>query len=177
MFNQNKVVILNGIDIFSDHRGYTSISFENASLKEQGIHFAVAQINQGYSYKANTLRGLHLQASPYEQAKLVMCLKGSIYSVGVDIRKGSDTFGQYIGEVLSSENRKIMYIPRGFAHGYLTLDDDVLMQWCCDADFNKEAACALRYNDPDVGIEWPKLSGNIIISDKDKNAKFLRDLS
>ncbi|MCD7785695.1 MAG: dTDP-4-dehydrorhamnose 3,5-epimerase [Oscillospiraceae bacterium] len=176
MINQNKVVILNGIDIFSDHRGYTSVSFENASLREQGINFNVAQVDQGYSYKANTLRGLHYQKAPYEQAKLVSCLHGSIYSVGVDIRKESATFGQYVGEILSFENRKIMYIPKGFAHGYLTLEDDVLMQWCCDGNFNKDAACALRYDDPDIGIEWPKIAGDIIISDKDRNARLLRDI-
>lgn len=89
------------------------------------------------------------------------------FSVGVDIRKGSDTFGQYVGEVLSFENRKIMYVPKGFAHGYLTLEDDVLMQWCIDGGFKKEAACVLRYDDPDVGIEWPKLNNKLIISDKD----------
>lgn len=175
--NPNVATIIDDLGFFTDHRGYTSISFENCALKELVIDFKVHQINQGYSYKANTLRGLHFQKAPYEQAKLVSCLHGSIYSVGVDIRRGSDTFGQYIGEVLSSQNRKIMYIPRGFAHGYLTLEDDVLMQWCCDADFNKEAVSALRYDDPNVGIEWPKLSGKIIISDKDKNAWFLRDIN
>lgn len=161
---------------FCDARGYTSFPFEKGVLKELGIEFNVCQINQGYSYKANTLRGLHYQEAPFEQAKLVMCLKGSIYSVGVDIRRESDTFGRYVGEVLSSENRKIMYIPRGYAHGYLTLEDDVLIQWCADNSFNKEAARAIRYDDPDIGIEWPCLSEEIIISEKDRNAVFLSEL-
>ncbi len=159
-----------------DVRGYTSFPFGQSGLKNLGINFNVCQINQGYSYKANTLRGLHYQEAPFEQAKLIMCLKGSIYSVGVDIRKGSDTFGQYTGEVLTSENQKIMYIPRGFAHGYLTLEDDTLMQWCIDQPFRKEAASAIRYDDPDIRILWPNLSRKYVISEKDRKAALLSEL-
>ncbi len=164
---QDSVIVFKGLDVYSDVRGYTSVSLEIDSARKFGINFDVCQINHGYSYKANTMRGLHYQSFPYEQAKLVNCLRGSIYSVGVDLRKESDTFGQYVGEIISHENRKIMYIPKGFAHGYLTLEDDVLMQWCIDGEFKKEAACVLRYDDPDVGIEWPKLNDKLIISDKD----------
>ena len=108
---------------FEDFRGYLAVPYD------QYINFSVRQINQGFSKKAGTLRGLHFQDGEYAQAKLVSCLHGSIFNVAVDLRKG-ETFGHAYSAVLSFENRKQMYIPRGFAHGYLTLEDDTLMQWC-----------------------------------------------
>ncbi len=121
---------------FEDFRGWLSVSAE-------GFH--VVQINQGFSKKAGTLRGLHFQEGEHAQAKLVSCLHGSIFNVAVDIRPG-DTFGYAYGEILSFENQKQMLIPRGFAHGYLTLEDDTLMQWCVDNNFCAEAARAVRYD-------------------------------
>jgi dTDP-4-dehydrorhamnose 3,5-epimerase len=112
----------------------------------------------------------------YAQAKMVSCLHGSIFNVAVDLRPGK-CFGYSYSEVLSFENRKMMYIPEGFAHGYLTLEDDTLMQWCVDQDFCGEAAQAVRYDDPDLvwkGEAWPK--GEYIISEKDKNAMWLGEL-
>lgn len=154
---------------FEDFRGWLSVPVDKS------IDFHVLQINQGFSKKAGTLRGLHFQEDEYAQAKLVSCLHGTIFNVAVDIRPG-DTFGYAYGEILSFENQKQMLIPRGFAHGYLTLVDDTLMQWCVDNDFCREAAHAIRFDDPDIKwqtISWPKTE--YIISEKDKNAMSLKD--
>ena len=149
--------------VFEDFRGYLAVPYDKS------INFNIRQINQGYSKKAYTLRGLHFQEGEYAQAKLVSCLHGSIFNVAVDLRPG-ETFGHAYSEVLSFENRKQMLIPRGFAHGYLTLEDDTLMQWCVDNDFCSEAAKAVRYDSDFVweGESWPE--AEYIISEKDRNA-------
>lgn len=154
---------------FEDFRGWLSV------LVDRSIDFHVVQINQGYSKKAFTLRGLHFQEGEHAQAKLVSCLHGSIFNVAVDLRPG-ETFGHAYSAVLSFENRKQMYIPRGFAHGYLTLEDDTLMQWCVDNDFYGEAAKAVRYDSDFVweGEPWPV--GEYIVSEKDRNAMKLKEV-
>ena len=148
---------------FEDFRGWLSVPVDRS------INFHVVQINQGYSKKAFTLRGLHFQEGEHAQAKLVSCLQGSIFNVAVDLHPG-ETYGHAYSAVLSFENRKQMYIPRGFAHGYLTLEDDTLMQWCVDNDFCGEAAKAVRYDSDFVwqGEPWP--GADYIISEKDWNA-------
>ena len=145
---------------FEDFRGWLSVSAE-------GFH--VVQINQGFSKKAGTLRGLHFQEGEHAQAKMVSCLHGSIFNVAVDLRPG-DTFGYAYGEILSFENQKQMLIPRGFAHGYLTLEDNTLMQWYVDNDFCAEAARAVRYDSDFIwkSESWPE--GEYIVSEKDRNA-------
>lgn len=153
---------------FEDFRGWLSVLAEE---------FHVLQINQGFSKKAGTLRGLHFQEGEHAQAKLVSCLHGSIFNVAVDIRPG-DTFGYAYGEILSFENQKQMLIPHGFAHGYLTLEDDTLMQWCVDNNFCGEAAKAVRFDDPDIKWQtepWPK--AEYILSEKDKSAMCLKESS
>ena len=158
------------VPAYEDFRGYLAVPYD------QSVDFTIRQINQGYSKKACTLRGLHFQEEPHAQAKLVSCLRGSIFNVAVDLRPG-ENFGHAYSEVLSFENRKQMYIPRGFAHGYLTLENDTLMQWCVDNDFCGEAAKAIRYDDPNIAWEnacWP--DGEYIISEKDKNAMYLKEL-
>ena len=123
---------------FEDFRGYLSVPYD------RDVPFQVCQINQGYSREAFTLRGLHFQMGEYAQAKMVSCLHGSIFNVAVDLRPG-ETYGHAYSAVLSFENRKQMLIPRGFAHGYLTLEDDTLMQWCVDNDFRDEAPDFIKY--------------------------------
>ena len=155
---------------FEDFRGWLSVPVDKS------IDFHVVQINQGYSKKAGTLRGLHFQNGEHAQAKLVSCLHGSIFNVAVDIRPGG-TFGYAYGEILSFENQKQMLIPRGFAHGYLTLEDDTLMQWCVDDDFCAAAAKAVRY-DSEFNWKtnpWPVME--YILSEKDKSAKSLQELA
>ena len=149
---------------FEDFRGWLSV------LVDSKVNFHVVQINQGYSRKKFTLRGLHYQEGEHAQAKLVSCLHGSIFNVAVDLRPG-ETFGHAYSAVLSFENRKQMYIPRGFAHGYLTLEDDTLMQWFVDNDFCDEAAKAVRYDSDFIweSESWPE--GEYVISEKDRNAE------
>lgn len=149
---------------YEDFRGWLSVSLD----KE--IDFHVVQINQGYSRKKFTLRGLHYQEGEHAQAKLVSCLHGSIFNVAVDLRPG-ETYGHAYGEILSFENRKQMLIPRGFAHGYLTLEDDTLMQWCVDNDFCAEASRAIRYDSDFIweSESWP--AGEYLVSEKDRNAE------
>lgn len=158
------------VPAYEDFRGYLAV------LYDQSVDFMIRQINHGYSKKANTLRGLHFQEEPHAQAKLVSCLHGSIFNVAVDLRQG-ETFGHAYSAVLSFGNRKQMWIPRGFAHGYLTLEDDTLMQWCVDNDFCGEAAKAVRFDDPDIVWEddpWPDVE--YILSEKDRNAMRLKVL-
>lgn len=146
---------------FEDFRGWLSVSAE-------GFH--VVQINQGYSKKKFTLRGLHYQEGEHSQAKLVSCMHRSIFNVAVDLRSG-ETYGHAYGEILSFENQKQMLIPRGFAHGYLTLEDNTLMQWCVDNDFCGEAARAVRYDSDFIweSESWP--AGECIVSEKDQKAE------
>ena len=157
------------IQQFEDFRGRLSV------LVDSKVNFHVVQINQGYSRKKFTLRGLHFQEGEHAQAKLVSCLHGSIFNVAVDLRPG-ETYGHAYSAVLSFENRKQMLIPRGFAHGYLTLEDDTLMQWCVDNDFCGEAAKAVRYDSDFVweGEPWPE--AEYIVSEKDRNAMKLEVL-
>ena len=159
---QTRPIILT-VPAFEDFRGYLAVPYD------QSISFNVRQINLGYSRKAFTLRGLHYQEGEHAQAKLVSCLRGSIFNVAVDLRPG-ETFGHAYSAVLSFENRKQMLIPRGFAHGYLTLEDDTLMQWCVDNDFCAEAARAVQYDSDFIweGESWPE--GAYIISEKDRNS-------
>lgn len=159
---QTKPIILT-VQAFEDFRGYLAVPYDKS------VDFTICQINQGYGKKAFTLRGLHFQEGEHAQAKLVSCLHGSIFNVAVDLRSG-ETFGHAYSAVLSFENRKQMLIPRGFAHGYLTLEDDTLIQWCVDNDFCGEAAKAVRYDSDFVweGEPWPE--GAYIISEKDRNA-------
>ena len=159
-----------------DERGYVQFPFEKKLLKENGIDFTIVQINNGYSKKKHTIRGCHFQEKPHEQAKVVYCLSGCVYSVAVDIRKESSTFGLWRGEYLSPDNSKIMYIPKGFAHAYVTLSDNTLLQWCVDEAYQPLLAKSIKFDDPDISIDWPIELSNIIISDKDKNAIYLKDL-
>lgn len=160
--NMDKTVIIEAKK-FEDFRGWLSVPVDS------DIDFHVVQINQGFSRKKFTLRGLHYQEGEHAQAKLVSCLHGSIFNVAVDLRPG-ETYGHACGAVLSFENQKQMYIPRGFAHGYLTLEDDTLMQWCVDNDFCAKAAKAVRYDSEFIweSERWPV--GDYIISEKDRNA-------
>lgn len=155
--------------MFEDFRGYLSVPYDSTLP----FDFTIRQINQGYSKKAFTLRRLHFQAGEYAQAKLVSCLRGKIFNVAVDLRPG-ENFGYVYSNELSFENKKQMYIPRGFAHGYLTLEDDTLMQWCVDSDFCAESAKCVKWDS--CGIEWPGKVTDYIISDKDKNGIRLNDL-
>ncbi|WP_084420428.1 dTDP-4-dehydrorhamnose 3,5-epimerase [Henriciella litoralis] len=156
-----------------DDRGFFSETFNQASLVESGVDLNFVQDNHSYSAAKGVLRGLHYQAPPFAQDKLVRCTKGRIYDVAVDIRKGSPTFGQYVGAELSEENWTQILVPKGFAHGFITLEDGCEVQYKVTNYYSKECDRNIAWNDPDIAIEWPIDPELITLSDKDTNAPLL----
>ena len=143
--------------VFGDSRGYFYESFKQAEFDEHiGHHVEFVQENQSKSSKG-VLRGLHYQKGDASQAKLVRVVKGSVLDVAVDIRKSSPTFGKYVAVELSEENNRQLFIPRGFAHGFLVLSDEAVFTYKVDNVYAPQADAGIMYNDPQVGIEWPKL--------------------
>jgi dTDP-4-dehydrorhamnose 3,5-epimerase len=153
--------------VFEDSRGYFLESYNIKTFKNAGIDVNFIQDNQSFSCKG-TLRGLHFQNPPYAQVKLVRAVTGSIIDVAVDIRKDSKTYGQYYSVNLTGENKKMLYIPEGFAHGFLTLEDNTIVQYKCSNLYDKESEGGILWDDPDIGIDW-QLTIEPIISEKDKN--------
>lgn len=158
--------------IFGDHRGWFMETYNETVFEKAGVLIKFVQDNQSFSAAKGTLRGLHYQLNPKAQTKLVRCIKGSIFDVAVDIRKGSPTFGQWFGIELSAENKKQLFIPKGFAHGFMTFTDDVEVQYKVDETYAPDCDRGIIWNDPSIGIEWPM---NIIpvLSDKDQIAPSL----
>jgi len=158
-------------DVFNDTRGYFYESFNTVKLKCVGIDYNFVQDNQSLSSK-NVLRGLHFQNPPFEQGKLVRVIKGGVMDVAVDIRKNSPYYGKYVSAILTEENKHIMWIPPGFAHGFITLYDDTIFFYKCTNYYNKESQGIILWNDETLNINWNVVSP--IISDRDKNAyKFI----
>lgn len=158
--------------VFGDHRGWFMESYNQASFNEAGINYNFVQDNQSFSAVKGTLRGLHYQLNPKAQTKLVRCTRGAIFDVAVDIRKGSPTYGKWFGIELSAENKKQLLIPQGFAHGFMTITDDVEVQYKVDELYSPECDRGIIWNDPAIGIEWP-IEITPVLSDKDKNAPLL----
>ncbi len=159
--------------VFGDHRGWFMESYSKAKLAEAGIECDFVQDNQSFSAQKGTLRGLHYQLNPKCQAKMLRCSKGAILDVAVDIRKGSPMYKKWVAVELSAENKKQLFIPRGFAHGFVTLTDDVEVQYKADNYYAPECDGNILYNDPDIGVEWGE--GEFILSEKDKNAQLLKE--
>ncbi len=158
-------------NIFVDNRGYFKEKFKKEELKEIiGYKQEFCQENSVKSYK-NVLRGLHFQKEPYSQSKLVSVSFGKILDVVVDIRKDSDNYGKYFSYVLSSQKHESLFIPRGFAHGYLTLSDSAIINYQVDNYYNPEAEDGIPYNDEFLNVDWGIQMSKIIISEKDKNMK------
>lgn len=162
--------------VFGDERGYFFESF-NAErfFAHTGVDVHFVQDNESRS-KRGVLRGLHFQRAPYAQAKLVRVVKGRVLDVAVDIRKDSPTFGRYVAVELSGDNKRQLFIPKGFAHGYMVLEEDTVFQYKCDAYYHPAAEGGIAWNDPQIGIEWPLPEGEIILSEKDKNRPLLSEL-
>lgn len=160
-------------DCFGDHRGWFMETYNQEKFKDMGIDAVFVQDNQSFSAKKGTLRGLHFQNNPMAQAKLVRCTRGKILDVAVDIRKGSPTYRQWVSKELSAENKKQMYIPRGFAHGFLTLTDDVEIQYKVDNLYSKECDRGIRYNDPSISVDWGEIEP--ILSEKDTTSPMLSE--
>ena len=160
---------------FGDDRGFFSESYSARALAEHGITTTFVQDNHSLSSAVGTIRGLHFQAPPYAQDKLVRCGKGALFDVAVDIRRGSPTYGRWYGAELSFENGKQLLVPAGFAHGFVTLQPDTEIIYKCSDYYAKDAEGALIWNDPDVGIDWGGVT-NPVLSDKDAVAPRLADL-
>ena len=157
--------------VFGDNRGWFMESWSKRDMEKAGLFFEFLQDNHSFSAQKGTLRGLHFQKNPYAQAKLVRCARGAIVDVAVDIRRGSPCFGKWTAVELSSENKKQLLIPRGFAHGFLTLTDDVEILYKADQYYSPEADRSVAWNDPAIGIQWGIAAP--ILSLKDQNAPLL----
>jgi dTDP-4-dehydrorhamnose 3,5-epimerase len=158
-----------------DARGWFSETWSRKSLAEAGVDTEFVQDNQAFNARKGTLRGLHFQLAPHPQAKLVRVLKGAIYDVAVDVRPGSPTFGQFVGAELTAERGEQLFVPRGFAHGYVTLTDDCELFYKVDGQYAPQTEGGLIWNDPDLAIPWP-LDGEPVLSDKDQLLPRLKDL-
>ncbi len=160
---------------FGDHRGFFAETYSARAYAAAGIADHFVQDNHSVSVERGTLRGLHFQAPPHAQAKLVRCGKGAIFDVVVDIRRGSPTFGKWFGCELSAANGVQLYVPVGFAHGFVTREPESEIVYKCSAYYAPQTEGALRWDDPDVGIDW-RLTGAPILSAKDSVAPRLADL-
>jgi dTDP-4-dehydrorhamnose 3,5-epimerase len=159
--------------LFRDSRGYFLEIFNDRKYHEAGLHHNFVQDNYSTSRKAS-LRGLHLQ-NPNQQGKLVMVLSGAVLDVAVDVRVGSPTFGRHISVVLDDQTHRQLWIPRGFAHGFLVLSEEARFLYKCDALYDPGSEMSIRWNDPDINIDWGV--ERPLLSDKDAAAPFLRDLA
>lgn len=157
---------------FGDSRGFFSESWNRKVLEDHGIFHDFVQDNHSVSARVNTVRGLHFQAPPHAQAKLVRCGKGRFFDVAVDIRRGSPTYGKWIGIELSFENGKQLLIPEGFLHGFATREPDTEIIYKCSDYYAPSADGAVRFDDPDIAIDW-QLDSEPILSDKDAAAPLL----
>ncbi|MGN8845332.1 dTDP-4-dehydrorhamnose 3,5-epimerase [Niallia sp. HCP3S3_B10] len=160
--------------VFGDHRGWFMETYNEESFHKAGIDISFVQDNQSFSATKGTLRGLHYQLNPKAQTKLVRCTKGAIYDVAVDIRKSSPTFGKWFGIELTAENKKQLLIPQGFAHGFMTITDDVEVQYKVDNLYAPDCDRGILWNDPAIGIEWP-LDITPVLSEKDEKAPLLEE--
>jgi dTDP-4-dehydrorhamnose 3,5-epimerase len=157
-----------------DERGWFSETFHEARSRGLGIATRFVQDNQSYSKRAGTLRGLHFQVPPAEQAKLISVQRGSILDVAADVRRGSPTFGKYVSVELSADNGRQLYIPGGFAHAFLTMENDVIVNYKTSNHYAPASEGGIRWDDPDIGITWPVQSSDIIISEKDRGLPLLK---
>ncbi len=161
--------------VFNDTRGYFFESFKKTVFEEHAGEVNFIQDNESCSSKG-VLRGLHYQLNPYSQAKLVRVIKGSVLDVAVDIRKGSPSFGRHVAVELSADNKRQLYIPQGFAHGFHVLEDDTIFTYKVDNPYAPTHERSLRYNDPSLQIDWMITSEDkLILSDKDKHAPLLTE--
>lgn len=161
--------------VFSDDRGYFEETYRKDKLEEAiGYSIDFVQDNESKS-SYGVLRGLHFQFPPYAQSKLVRVIKGKILDVAVDIRKGSPTFGKHVSIELSEENKRMVFIPRGFAHGFVVLSDEAIFSYKVDNYYSKENDCGIAYDDPSLGIDWRIDTDSLKLSEKDQAQQLLSD--
>ncbi|WP_409303485.1 dTDP-4-dehydrorhamnose 3,5-epimerase [Peribacillus sp. SCS-155] len=155
------------LTVYGDDRGFFMETYSQQIYQKNGIDLNFIQDNHSLSRQAGTIRGLHYQINPKSQAKLVRVTRGAIYDVIVDIRKGSPTYGEWEGYILTAENKRQLLVPKGFAHGFCTLVDNTEVQYKVDQSYSSEHDRGIFWNDPAIGIEWPV--SKVILSEKDKN--------
>jgi dTDP-4-dehydrorhamnose reductase/dTDP-4-dehydrorhamnose 3,5-epimerase len=160
-------------NVHGDNRGWFTETYTKSKFAAQGIDTDFVQDNQSYSAQKGTLRGIHFQTNPMAQTKMIRCTRGAIIDTVVDLRKGSDTYKQWYSIELSAENKKQMYIPKGFGHAFLTITEDVEVQYKVDEYYSKECDRSIKFNDPEIGIDWG--IENPVLSQKDLNAPLLKD--
>lgn len=156
------------LEKIEDERGFFARAWCRQEMEQFGIEADTVQCNLSYNRKKGTTRGMHFQIAPYTEVKFVRCIRGSVYDVIIDLRKYSDTFMQWMGVALSQKNRAILYVPKGFAHGYQTLTDDAEVFYQVSTYYKPEAEGGIRWNDPVFSIQWPEMN-NPIISEKDSH--------
>ena len=161
--------------VFGDDRGFFVETYNKDRYKEAGVDVVFLQDNLSQS-KKGVLRGLHFQAPPFSQGKLVSVVKGAVLDVAVDIREGSPTFGQYQMVELTEENKRQFWVPAGFAHGFVTLKDDTIFSYKCTNVYSPEHDRGVKYNDPAIGIKWPTDLGDFTVSEKDLAQPLLADM-
>ena len=160
--------------VFGDSRGFFMETYKESEFRANGINDHFDQDNHSLSTKG-VLRGLHYQANPKAQGKLVRCIKGEIFDVAVDIRKNSETFGKWTGEFLSAENKRMFYIPKGFAHGFVVLSDEAEFVYKCSCEYSPEHDRGILWNDPDINVNW-NIDFEPILSEKDKKQPLLKNV-
>lgn len=168
----NEVLIIEP-KVFGDHRGWFTETYSKEKFKKIGIDIDFIQDNHSFSSEKGTLRGLHFQLNPKAQTKLVRCTKGKILDVAVDIREGSPTYKKWVAVELSEENKKQLLVPKGFAHGFITLTENVEVQYKVDEYYSPENDRSIRFDDPEINVDWG--IENPILSDKDLNAPMLSE--
>ena len=161
--------------LFKDERGYFFESFNQREFEEKVCKTTFVQDNESKS-GYGVIRGLHYQKPPFAQSKLVRVIKGAVLDVAVDIRKGSPTFGQHVAVELTEGNHRQFFIPRGFAHGFSVLSEEVIFQYKCDEFYHPESEGAVAWDDPDLGIDWRIPRGEVALSEKDKGHKRLKEI-
>ena len=168
-----KDVLIIEPDIFEDNRGWFVETYNKKKLKEAGITSDFIQDNHSSSKIKGTLRGLHFQNAPFSQAKLVSCTKGAVLDIAVDLRKNSPTYKKWLSVELTKENKKQIFIPRGFAHGFITLADNTEFVYKVDNEYDKQSERSIRFDDPEIGIDWGNT--NPLLISRDRNAPILKD--
>lgn len=161
--------------VFADERGFFQETYSKRVFHENGIADEFVQANHSWSKRAGTLRGIHFQTEPEPQAKLVRCIRGRALDVAVDLRRSSPSFRRWFATELSPENHRQLYVPVGFGHAFLTLEDDSEVLYSVSRHYSKPHDAAVRWNDPDLAIDWPVRPADVVLSQKDADAPLLRD--
>ena len=160
--------------VFNDHRGFFMESFNVKKYEDHGMPYNFVQDNHSFSSDEHVIRGLHYQQNPMAQTKLIRVVAGAIYDVAIDIREDSPTFGHWVGVTLSEDNHRMLFVPKGFAHGFCTLSENTHVLYKVDEYYSPENDKGILWNDPELNIEWPTLAP--ILSEKDKHQPLMKDV-